>query len=321
MNTSAMACAEHGVLVEDEWRPERDRVQARVIADSLSPTGHRLTTLEVTMHRFMLAEFNTHRVFSRNSESSRAVPLRKRLHKVRWSPAIPLVFPAEQKGMSGGEPLDHDDYFRAVDAWTEAASKAADMAEELTREDRYAAPVHKSVVNRLLEPFLWHTVVVTATEWEGFFHQRCHEAAQPEIQAAAECMRAVMEMSTPADVAYGQWHLPFIETDDLHAIARLLASRAGATGEDVITLAKQVSSARCARTSYVTHDGRRSIEDDLGLYERLVVRQALDTDPVHWSPLEHVATPRPHAACPGNFRGWLQHRHELDTDPYAAEAS
>jgi thymidylate synthase ThyX len=287
---------EDGQTYGSPWRSERDCVQARVIADSISPEDIRLTTLEVTMHRFVLAEFNTHRVFSRNSESSRAVPFPKRLQKVLESPAIPLSFPMEQRGMQGGAELEGEDLQRAKDLWLEARTYATTYGAALSQSD-----VHKSIANRLLEPFLWHTVVVTATEWEGFFHQRLHADAQPEIRAAAHCMWSAMDNSLPTPLRHGDWHLPFITRQD----------REEMQGDAL----KQISSARCARTSYVTHDGHRSLEDDLLLYKRLVDRAPDEDNPHHWSPLEHVATPW-QGRAPGNFRGWLQHRHELDASPY-----
>ncbi len=150
--------------------------------------------------------------------------------------------------------------------------------------------VHKQVTNRLLEPFMWHTVIVTATEWEGFWEQRCSPLAQPEIRVAAEAMRAAYDASTPAPVGHGEWHTPYLRAED-------------ADLDD--ETARQVSAARCARVSYLTHDGRRDIAKDVELYERLVSAR-----PPHWSPLEHVATPAaPGEEPPGNLRGWAQLRH------------
>jgi len=259
---------------------------ARVILDSSSPTGDRLTTLEVVMHRFVLAEFNTHRAFSRNSASSRAIPVAKQLERVRTDPAIPLSFPAEQKGMQGGKELAGQRRENAVESWLEARDYAVESAEHLLGD-----AVHKSVVNRLLEPFMWHTVIVTATDWDGFWRQRCSELAQPEIRVAAEAMRAVYAASTPGPVpAYG-WHLPYLTDEDLKTAFRLGIDPRG------------VSAARCARVSVLTHDGRRDLVADEGLYRRLC-----EADPPHASPLEHVATP---GEGLGNFRGWRQLRHEV----------
>lgn len=265
------------------------RTAARVVADSVSPGGVRLTTLEVTLHRFVLAEFNTHRVFSRNSASSRAIPLKRTIERVLDDPAVPLVFPAEKAGMQGGEPLDTNTTADATDVWHTASLNAVRHARRLQE-----LGVHKSVANRLLEPFLWHTIIVTSTEWDNFFAQRCSPLAQPEIRAAAELMRIALNNGpAPARVDFGEWHLPFINEDDLTDCRR--------AGVDP----RHVSAARCARVSYLTHDGHRDVREDELLYDRLIT-----ADPPHWSPLEHVATPVLGDATPlGNFQGWAQLRH------------
>src|ERR1700722_3009673 len=171
---------------------------ARVILDSISSAGHRLTTVETVMHRYVLAEFNTHRVFSRNSASSRAIPVKKQLNRVREDPAMPISWPKDQSGMQGGEELDptkgldgmYEGSPHAV--WLEARDAATDYAEKLS-----LLGVHKSVTNRLLEPFMWHTVIVTSSEWENFFALRCNPLAQPEIRAAADAMCEAISNSIP----------------------------------------------------------------------------------------------------------------------------
>lgn len=258
--------------------------RATVVLDSVSPNGDRLTTLEVVMHRFVLAEFNTHRVFSRNSASSRAIPVRKQLERVRNDPAIPLSWPAEQRGMQGGDQVAEP--WRAEATWLEARDLAVCQVQDLAD-----LGVHKSVVNRLLEPFMWHTVVVTATEWDGFWRQRCSPLAQPEMRAAAEAMRAAYDTSTPTPVNWGEWHLPYILDDERRAAPD--------------TRLAEISAARCARVSSLTHDGVRDLDKDMELYHRLVI-----ADPAHASPLEHPATPAGGGVyVPGNFVGWSQLRH------------
>lgn len=261
--------------------------RASVIADSVSPAGVRLTTLEVTFHRFVLAEFNTHRVFSRNSASSRAIPVHKQIARLVDDPAIPVEFGSNQPGMQAGPALQGEDLEAARKSWLAARDEAVRSAEAMID-----LGVHKQVANRILEPFMWHTVIVTATDWDGFWHQRCSPLAQPEIRVAADAMRAAYDASTPASVAAGGWHTPYIREED---------------GDLDLETAKRVSAARCARVSYLTHDGRRDLEADLTLYDRLVT-----ADPPHWSPLEHVATPSADDP-PGNFRGWAQLRHTVDT--------
>lgn len=301
------------------WSNERDRPQARIIADSISPRGIRLTTMEVTFARFVLAEFNTHRVFSRNSESSRAVPTHKRIERAR-RPMVP-EFTTEQRGMSGGKDGVTEAWTQQADIlWVQAAADAARRAEQMS-----AHGVHKSVINRILEPFLFHTVVVTATEWAGFFTQRLHEAAQPEIRVAAEAMKVAMEHSVPTMVDYGRWHLPFIEVrdlivtdsdDDADEIREMVGVFNRPLGSDLLC---RISAARCARTSYLTHDGVRSRAADLTLWDRLVTREHGNVDPIHWSPLEHPATPSPEGSAQvGNLVGWTQLRHAHgDTSPYS----
>lgn len=258
---------------------------ARVLLDSVSPEGVRLTTLEVTFPRFVLSEFNTHRVFSRNSASSRAVPTAKLLERVQNDPVLPLEWGRNKAGMSASDVLTPDEEEEAKSIWLGARDAAMAHARRMLD-----LKVHKQELNRVLEPFLWHTVIVTATEWENFFALRCSASAQPEIRAAATRMREAIESSRPREVGFEAWHLPLVQDDE----RRL----------DVETQ-KKISAARCARVSYLTHDGTRETAKDLDLYDRL------QTDR-HLSPFEHVATPARDAQFHANFRGWLQMRREIE---------
>lgn len=289
-------------------------IYAKVVADSISLDGHRLTTFEVRLWRGMLSEFNTHRVFSRNSESSRAVPWAKKVQRIKDDPYIPVLWSSEQKGMEGGDEIERP--WEAEDLWVLRASvSAVEHAEALGEMG-----VHKSIVNRLLEPFMFHTVIVTATSYGNFFGLRCNPKADPNIRVAAEQMQAAYEASQPDLLDDGQWHLPYVEGEDLDAIAARVDERL------VIATAVQVSSARCARVSYLTQDGRRDFEEDLNLYDRLT-----SADPMHASPLEHVATPDGQNAHEvvvqnaftketktltlpkyGNLIGWHQHRFDVE---------
>jgi thymidylate synthase ThyX len=259
---------------------------ARVLLDSVSPAGVRLATLEVTFPRFVLAEFNTHRTFSRNSASSRAVPTPKLIERVENEPAVPLEWGRNKTGMSASEVLRGEEAEEARRVWLSARDAAVAHARALLD-----LKVHKQELNRLLEPFLWHTVIVTATEWDNFFDLRCAPNAQPEIRAAALAMRAAIAASTPAPVEYGAWHTPLLQGDE--------------SGLDVETR-RRISAARCARVSYLTHDGKREIEKDLELYERL-------KEDRHLSPFEHVATPVADREFHANFRGWRQMRREIES--------
>lgn len=242
---------------------------AKIIADSISEDGQRLTTFQVTFHRFVLAEFNTHCVLSRNSASSRARPVTRTLTEVLETPAYPLSWPAEQKGMQGGEELSGEVLDACKQAWTNASEYAAHNAQWLLERG-----LHKSVVNRLLEPFMMHTAVVTATAWQNFFVQRCSPLAQPEIKACAELMRSVYYTQDPHKRKIGEWHLPYIQVGEFDTIP-------------IEDLAK-ISAARCARVSYLTQEGKRDPQEDLNLFERLTT-----ASPMHASPLEHVARVEP----------------------------
>jgi thymidylate synthase ThyX len=258
---------------------------ARVLLDSVAPNGVRLTTLEVTFPRFVLAEFNTHRQFSRNSASSRAVPTAKLIERVESDPVIPLEWGRNKAGMSASDVLSNEEAHEATRVWLQARDDAIGHARALLD-----LKVHKQELNRILEPFLWHTVIVTSTEWENFFELRCAANAQPEIRAAALRMRDAMAASHALALSHGEWHTPLLQEDE--------------DGLDVATR-KKVSAARCARVSYLTHEGCREIEKDLELYERLKSDR-------HLSPFEHVATPAADARFHANFRGWIQMRGEVE---------
>lgn len=275
---------------------------AKIIADSMNESGHRLTTMQVTFHRFVLAELNTHRTLSRSSASSRAIPVVKQLRRVQEDLAWPLSWPAEQKGMQGGESLSPETIEEIKHNWEIARDDMVEIASRCVRDG-----LHKSVVNRLLEPFMYHTAIISATAFENFFNQRCSPLAQPELRAAAELMQHAYWNSIPKLLCVGEWHLPYIQEDEM--------------SEDQDKLIK-VSVARCARVSYLTQDGVRDMSEDLALYERLV-----NADPPHYSPAEMVATPdldnvhtvnpastKLHLILPkyGNYVGWKQHRIEIE---------
>ena len=278
--------------------------KAAVIADSINPAGQRLPTVAVTIPWIVLSELNTHRAFARSSASSRAIPVHKQIRKVLENPFIPEEFGGHKAGMQSAPP-DPQLHATSTDAWLEGRDQAvraalglllgralsmSDVALLYTRPSltsafikEHGGPlVHKELVNRLLEPFMWHTALITATDWDNFFNLRCHPDAQPQIRRAAEAMRAALEDSTPTPVDWGEWHLPFVNMDD------------------DIAGTPAVSAARSARVSYENHDGKRDLAKDVGLFDRLV------KEPPHLSPLEHPAQ-----AVEGrhaNFTGWKQLR-------------
>lgn len=288
-----------------------NNISAKIILDSISPEGMRLTTAELTFHRFILAEFNTHRVFSRNSASSRAIPFSKQIKNVAESPALPVEYMYNQPGMQASEPLTPEDEAEAIRIILEHRDHAIKTAKALGNlgpinpDTGKPLGLHKQWTNRYLEPFMWHTVIVTATDFNNYFHQRCTEfspLAQPEIRAVSDLFIEEYRNSTPTILTTDQWHLPYIMPDEESLPL-----------EDRI----KISVARCARVSYLTHDGVRDIIKDFDLFNKLVT-----ADPPHWSPLEHVARPLNTGIRAtsldvatrhiGNFNGWVQYRHILD---------
>jgi thymidylate synthase ThyX len=280
-------------------------IEVRVIADSENLWGQRLVTFHVKFHRFILAEVNTHRVFSRNYRSSRAVPSKKLIDEVRANPARPVAMEANKPGMQGGDPLDQERSTAAFMMWQEAAMTAANFAAELDR-----LGVHKAWVNRVIEPYLFVYGIISSTQWANFFALRRHPDAQPEFKVLADQMAIKMNESRPRTLLAGQWHLPFIQDDE----QRLFIDYAVEHHMDYLDVVRRVSAARCARTSYRDFDGSVApISKDMELYDKLVVR-----DSVHASPLEHQATPDSMVdgqwltpILHGNFRGWNQFRRMI----------
>jgi thymidylate synthase ThyX len=254
---------------------EQPTIYAKIIADSINLTGQRLTTIEVRYPRFIHSEFMTHRAFSRNAASSRAIPNNKLVSQVRNNPAEPIAWGRNRSGMSADTELDDEMIATIRREWHELARHTADVAE------RWAGMgLHKQVVNRVLEPFLPITVIVTATEWNNFFVQRISTHAQPEIEKLATEMKSALDGNKPETLRAAEWHTPYVTPAemDLPIFQRC-----------------KISVARCARVSYLNHQGVRDLDADVKLYERLL-------SDGHHSPFEHVATPV--LGRVANFEGW-----------------
>lgn len=271
-------------------------VEAKVICDSISQVGDRLTTFEIKYHRFIMAELNTHRAFSRNSASSRAIPADKVREGIIKDPAVPVMWPAEGRGMYVSEEIPKHMQDTAAKLWHIARINATNVAGRMAE-----IGVHKSIVNRILEPFQYVTSIISTTEpgLQNFFDQRDAEQAQPEMQFLAIAMKMAYANSKPTVVHANEWHMPYIDERDRQQF------------DNDPKYLRPVSAARCARVSYMNHQGMRSWADDNRLYDRLTT-----ANPPHWSPLEHVATPyvvkrgKPRPA--GNFVGWEQLRHIVE---------
>lgn len=266
-------------------------IKAEIICDSLSPTGDRITTFKLRFHRFILPEFNTHRQFSRNAASSRAIPVKKMMEAIKFDPAIPVKWGKNQPGMASNEELSSAEQERCLQAWLTARDNALATVSGLLE----SVPLHKQVANRLLEPFMWTEVIMTATghpsQLENFFKlRRDGDNPQPEMKALADAMKAAYDTSSPVKLGFGDWHLPMVDEKDLINFG---------TADSI-----KRSVARCARVSYLNHDGTSSdIQKDIQLYETL-------KNSGHLSPFEHQA--KPHSGWWANFYGWKQLRYAIE---------
>ena len=311
----------------------KGNIWAAVVADSINTWGDRLLTFRLHYPRFIHAEFMTHRMFSRNASSSRAIPVKNVLAQVRETPAMPIHWGKNQAGMQASGELDVDvilpnylvDWHEEImkhatldreHAWKEAADQAAYFAEAMME-----AGYHKQVVNRLLEPFQFMNVVMSSTDMRNFYHLRDHADADPNIAELARCMHEAELHSMPQVLRHGEWHVPYVRTMRTgDGVLRYFDEEVELSPDD----AQKVSASCAAQASYRKLD--TTIEKALNIYDRLV-----ESEPIHASPFEHVATPfhetenmaRKRASaflrdaevdnpdqvmyC-GNFRGWTQLR-------------
>lgn len=295
----------HTTLLQDEQQIISPLISATILADSISPQGVRMTTLELIYPRMILAELNTHRVFSKNSASSRAIPTKRMIKNIRANPAVPASWRLNQAGMQGYEVASDAVILAGQAIWLQAMEDAIRHAEALDE-----LGLHKQIVNRLTEPFVHMKTVLTGTYFENFDGLRRHHMADPTIEALAWAVYNARNESTPVELQPNEWHLPYITDLDRERLT--------------IDGLLKVSAARCARTSYNNMEGKVStIDEDIALHDRLLVEQ-----PIHASPAEHQGTPdtvdhyeaygdypvysNPHLH--GNLGGWVQYRKTLDNE-------
>lgn len=281
-------------------------INAKILKDSKAENGTRLTTFELEFPKFILAEFNTHRMLSRNAASSRAIPVNKILKMVWNDPVVPVHWGANNPGMQSKSELKGFSLSLAKFSWKFASKMACIFAWTLTKLGG-----HKQWVNRIIEPWTYVKVVASATDWDNFFHLRNHPDAQPEFHELARRMWWEYSTSFPQLLKEGEWHLPYIEEFDdpsgMGNIAYGIFENNGNGPEKYLTLeeAKKLSASLCAQVSYRLLDD--SVEKALKIFDRLVT-----SVPVHSSPFEHQATPfKYNITESGNFRGWKQFREEI----------
>ena len=281
-------------------------IKATIIQDSVFTT--RITTFELEYPRFIHSELMTHRQFSRNAASSRAIPIERMHQHIRDNPAMPVHWGKNQPGMQAKEEVY--DIRSAKNNWLVAMDTAIHGARMLMMDG-----LHKQIANRVTEPFQTMKTVVTATEYDNFFELRCHPDAQPEIRELADQMQDALANHIPLRLRVGDWHVPYVERDNSHFEVRYLVNGQPVTLKE----AKEISASCCAQVSYRNND--TSLEKASSIYKRLI-----ESKPAHLSPVEHQATPIPdndmmylgithtdrHSQrWSGNFKGWIQLRQIL----------
>lgn len=277
---------------------------AKIIKDSINECGNRLTTFELTYPRCIHSEIMTHRMFSRNAASSRAIPVEKTLEAVRTNPFIPFHWGKNQSGMQAYNVLSETEEEICRDQWIEAGQAALKSVQLMTHTG-----LHKQIANRILEPWMFITVVLSTTSFKHFELLRNHEAAEPHFQYLTRLMSKSRQESTPTLLRSGEWHLPYIYDEDIQTLGI----------EDL----KKISTARCAAVSYVRQNEKKEYAKDFALHDRL-------KNNGHSSPFEHVATPhieidyidsglaggyyttKPKQSA--NFLGWKQYRKEIPNE-------
>lgn len=302
----------------------RDRITATVIADSISAdTGIRMTTLEITYPRFILAELNTHRMLSKNSASSRAIPILSMLAQIVANPAGPVHWGKNQGGMQAKQELTGIKLHAAQAVWRAQLVGAAFFARLMSW-----CGVHKQITNRITESGMVMKTVISGTEWANLIYLRAHPDAQPEFRDLAEKIEAALAESTPKKLFPGEWHVPYIQTSRDSTTNELIYTDSHATRLSVEE-ARIISASCCAQVSY-----RKS--DDTLEKAKKIFRLLIESKPCHASPVEHQATPMSEdmfsnwSTAPsmlrtagvthqdtngmlwsGNLRGWVQFRKTI----------
>lgn len=328
------------MTINKEFLDRKTNITAKIVADSISEAGDRVTTFELEYNRYIHSEFMTHRMMSRNCSSSRAIPIDKMIGYTQENMAVPLYFGKNQSGMQAKGEIKNKKL--ALFVW-----KTSFKLMKLSAKILSKLGMHKQIPNRLLESFQMVKVVVTTTDMDNFLNLRYHQDAQPEILMLAHKMKVALDASVPKVLKAGQWHLPYVETlelsntptfggniNDQHYF--LNDSEGNNLGEIYLEDAIKISTASCAAQSYRTES--MTLKKAKKIYDMLI-----KADVVHSSPFEHIATPVKEGAveprvsinlihapntwekgithmrkdrklCSGNLSGWIQYRHLLDNN-------
>lgn len=312
-------------MLDLKFFERQTNITAKVICDSISKQGIRLTTFEIEYPRFILAELNTHRQLSKNSSSSRAIPINKMLSTIENNIAIPVYWGKAKSGMQADEEVSKIDEVKSVLAWERSFNYSKERVKDMND-----IGLHKQVPNRLIEPFQMMKTVITGTDFDNFFNLRLHPDSQPEICMLAYKMYKAIEESDPYELKVGEWHLPYV--DKLLDNDGCLLSYGMLVNDSVYGVmhkplklddAIKISASCCAQVSYRNTD--MSLEKADKIFNMLI-----KSDVLHASCFEHLATPvqdqrnningweegithmnKQGQLCSGNLRGYVQYRHLL----------
>lgn len=303
---SVTCTADHLILTDSGWKELQDIAVGRdkvytsqcnlmaVVVDSIEYVGEEEVfdiSVSSDYHNFLANGITVHNCFSRNASSSRAVPVERTIQNILNDPWVPSDVYKNCKGMQGKDIVNEDDYDIFCEEWQDAAFKAIEVAHKMIDNG-----FHKQHINRILEPFTKIKVIVTATEWSNFFDLRLSPDADPEIQHLAKAIKMAMDAVSNTYVyinAHGGRTLPYVNFDEMDAIDDLR----------ILTL---ISAARCARVSYLNHDGSKpDILKDLTLAKRLI-------DSGHMTPFEHQCRYSCDTGFQYNLRDFQSARYMLD---------
>ena len=329
-------------MLDKEFFSRETNIKATVICDSVSEQGIRLTTFEIEYPRIVMSEFNTMRAISKNSSSSRAIPVSKMLEHTKNINLKPIYFGSKKSGMQAGDELVGEDLQYAKSTWESALHSMVHSAKILDE-----CGVAKEVCNRLVEPFQLVKVVCTATDWDNFFNLRLHPDSDPNICMLAYKMYEAMQESKPVELKAGEWHLPYVgfyrvKSGRGFGCVEYFTGVVGTESYHILTLeqATKISAASCASVSYRTEG--MTLEKADKIFDMLIKAEV-----IHSSPFEHLATPivekfeyfdkedldtgyevnlplhpdswedgvthmnKQGELCSGNLRGFIQYRHLL----------
>jgi len=276
-------------------------ITSSIIADSINPKGNRLTSFVLEYPRYIHSEILTHRVFSKNAASSRAIPIEKMIQQVIDNPAMPTHWGKNQSGMQANEELSGIDLYECKKLWLLARDEMVEYVKQLS-----ASNLHKQIANRILEPWFHIKIILSGTEFENFFSLRAHPAAHPDLQKLAYLMLEQYNESAPKQLNEGDWHIPFgdkITDEGLNKLFNEFGLGCNWVKDRQDEFKIKIAIARCARISYLNYEGKDDYAADIKLCDRL-----FGNTPKHLSPTEHVAQAQNNSDWSGNYKGFKQYR-------------